>query len=233
MKKALTFLSAAVLVCSASAAMAEKADFKALFNSNVDKVKFYACEQGDSFESACSSLFKKSYLVFKKNGTAIVCFGECEKKATWTVSKEGIRVKEPTGDQEYYFSEGQYLHYDDEETGDLMVYKLSKASQSQDVFFGQAPLVQKEDILRETAASGSGLVVLKVTGTSVRLRKGPGTSYDVAGMADAGGRHGELVASGAKAAGDGRQWYHVLYMLESPEAGYSRQDAWICADYVA
>ena len=47
MKKALTFLSAAVLVCSASAAMAEKADFKALFNSNVDKVKFYACEQGD------------------------------------------------------------------------------------------------------------------------------------------------------------------------------------------
>ncbi len=115
----------------------------------------------------------------------------------------------------------------------LLAGSALAAPQSQEVFFGQAPLVQKEDILREAESSGSGLVVLKVTGTSVRLRKGPGTSYDVAGMADAGGRHGELVASGAKAAGDGRQWYHVLYMLESPEAGYSRQDAWICADYVA
>ena len=126
MKRALTFLSAAVLLCSTCPAMAGSADFKSLFTSNADKVKFYACEQGDSFESACSSLFKKSYLIFKKNGSAIVCFGEGEKKATWKASKDGIKVNEPTGIQEYYFSEGQYLHYDDEETGDLIVYKLSK-----------------------------------------------------------------------------------------------------------
>ena len=106
------------------------------------------------------------------------------------------------------------------------------APQSQEVFFGQPPLVQKEEILRQAEASGTGLVLLKVTGTGVRLRQGPGSSHDVADMADADVRHGEFVASGATTAGDGRQWYHVLYKLESPEAGYSRQDAWICADYV-
>ncbi|MBO4295609.1 MAG: hypothetical protein J5863_02495 [Desulfovibrio sp.] len=96
MKKSLAFLSAAILIGSVATAMAGSADFKSLFKSNADNVKFYACEQGNSFESACSSLYKKSYLVFKKNGTAIVCFGEGEKKATWMVSKDGIKVNEPT-----------------------------------------------------------------------------------------------------------------------------------------
>ncbi len=81
MKKALTFLSAAVLLCSASVAMAESANFKSLFNNNADNVKFYACEQGDSLKNACSSLYKQSYFVFKKNVTAIVSYGECEKKS--------------------------------------------------------------------------------------------------------------------------------------------------------
>lgn len=130
MKQALTFLSAAlavaILLCPEAATAGGSADFEALFKSNADKAKFYVCEQGDSFESACSSLYKKSYLIFKKNGTAIVCFGEGEKKATWTASKDGITLKTPTGNQEYFFSEGKYLHCDDEETGDLIVYKLSK-----------------------------------------------------------------------------------------------------------
>ena len=41
------------------------------------------------------------------------------------------------------------------------------APQSQEVFFGQPPLVQKEEILRQAEASGTGLVLLKVTGTGV------------------------------------------------------------------
>ena len=35
------------------------------------------------------------------------------------------------------------------------------------------------------------------------------------------------------ASGDGRQWYHVLYLLEHQEEdGLSGTDAWVCADYV-
>ncbi len=126
MKKALTFLSAAVLLCSASVAMAESANFKSLFNNNADNVKFYACEQGDSLKNACSSLYKQSYFVFKKNGTVIVSYGEGEKKAKWTESKNGVNVKEPDGNFEYTFSEGKYLSYVEEETGDLIAFKLAK-----------------------------------------------------------------------------------------------------------
>ncbi len=61
MKQALTFLSAtlaaAVLICPEAATAGGSTDFKALFTSNADKAKFYICEQGDSFESACSSLY--------------------------------------------------------------------------------------------------------------------------------------------------------------------------------
>ena len=106
--------------------MAESANFKSLFNNNADNVKFYACEQGDSLKNACSSLYKQSYFVFKKNGTAIVSYGEGEKKAKWTESKNGVNVKEPDGNFEYTFSEGKYLSYVEEETGDLIAFKLAK-----------------------------------------------------------------------------------------------------------
>ena len=126
MKNSLACLCAAVLLCPASAAMAQAAGFQALFSGGAASVTFYACEQGDSFESACSSLYKTSYLVFKKNGKATVCYGEGEKQGTWTVHKGAVRLSDPTGSTDFSLSEGKYLHYDDEETGDLIVYKLSK-----------------------------------------------------------------------------------------------------------
>ena len=47
------------------------------------------------------------------------------------------------------------------------------------------------------------------------------------------GGHDELVASRQTSYGDGRQWYHVLYVLvDQEETAYIPEDIWICADYV-
>ncbi len=99
---------------------------------------------------------------------------------------------------------------------------------------GQA-LVPKDAFRRQVDAFTQGLVRLKVAGSSVRLRRGPGTSHEVAGMANENGEgwHSELIAARQPSSGDGRQWYHVLYVLErQEETAYIREDAWICADFV-
>ncbi|MCR5258622.1 MAG: hypothetical protein K6E40_10755 [Desulfovibrio sp.] len=49
-----------------------------------------------------------------------------KKKAKLTESKNGVNVKEPDGNFEYTFSEGKYLSYVEEETGDLIAFKLAK-----------------------------------------------------------------------------------------------------------
>ena len=73
-------------------------------------------------------------------------------------------------------------------------------------------------------------------GTEVRLRTGPGTSHQVLRKVNTSGGaapNDELVASRQKVSGDGREWYHVLYVpaWREPE-GYMPTDAWICADFV-
>ena len=98
-----------------------------------------------------------------------------------------------------------------------------------------AALVPRDALRRQADAFTQGLVRLKVTGSSVRLRRGPGTSHEVAGMVNENGEgwHSELIAARQKSSGDGRQWYHVLYVLErQEETAYIREDAWICADFV-
>ena len=98
-----------------------------------------------------------------------------------------------------------------------------------------AALVPGDALRRQVDAFTQGLVLLKVTGSSVRLRRGPGTSHEVAGMANENGQgwHSEIIAERQKSSGDGRQWYHVLYVLEQQEeTAYIREDAYICADFV-
>ncbi len=96
-------------------------------------------------------------------------------------------------------------------------------------------LIPRESFLRQVDSHMDGLVHLKVTGSGVRLRKGPGTSHGTAGIANENGEgwHAELIASKEKVSGEGRQWYHVLYVVEKEvTTAYVRTDAWICADFV-
>ena len=45
-----------------------------------------------------------------------------------------------------------------------------------------------------------------------------------------GGWHSELIASRQTSSGDGRKWYHVLYVLErQEETAYLREEAFIRA----
>lgn len=96
-------------------------------------------------------------------------------------------------------------------------------------------LLPREAFLRQADARLAGLVLLKATGSNVRLRKGPGTSHEAAGVANKNGEgwHAELVASREKVSGEGRQWYHVLYLVEKEvDTAYIPADVWICADFV-
>ncbi|MBR6467268.1 MAG: hypothetical protein IKT16_03830 [Desulfovibrio sp.] len=103
---------------------------------------------------------------------------------------------------------------------------------------GAAELVPRETFARQIDAFLAGFVHFKVVGTDVRLRKGPGTQHEVQCKLNERGRSkddtwSEGVALRETASGDGRQWYHVLYLLEHQEEdGLSPMDAWVCADYV-
>ena len=70
----------------------------------------------------------------------------------------------------------------------------------------------------------------------MRLRTGPGTSRQVLRKVNTSkgvAPNDELVASRQTVSGDGREWYHVLYVPAWGEAeGYMPTDAWICADFV-
>ena len=98
-----------------------------------------------------------------------------------------------------------------------------------------AALVPKEALCRQADDFVQGLVRLKVAGSSVRLRRGPGSGYEEAGVANEGGGgwHSELIASRQTSSGDGRKWYHVLYVLEQQEeTAYLREESFIRADFV-
>ena len=103
---------------------------------------------------------------------------------------------------------------------------------------GAAELVPRETFARQIDAFLAGLVHFKVAGTDVRLRKGPGTQHEVLEKLNERGLSkydtcSEGVALRETASGDGRQWYHVVYLLEHQEEdGLGPMDAWVCADYV-
>ena len=97
------------------------------------------------------------------------------------------------------------------------------------------PFVPAEEFHGRVEDYMSGLVHLTVTGTNVRLRKGPGTSHDVVGVARESGSEwlGELIATEEKTPGDGRLWYNVVFAIEKEvDTNYAEKDAWICADFV-
>lgn len=95
-------------------------------------------------------------------------------------------------------------------------------------------LLPKEQFRAQVDAFMAGLVHLKATSTGVRLRKGPGTSHEVQVKINHDDwPDSELVASRETVSSEGKQWYHVLYMLEQQEeTAYLPMDAWICADFV-
>ena len=80
-------------------------------------------------------------------------------------------------------------------------------------------LLPREAFLRQADARLAGLVLLKATGSNVRLRKGPGTSHETAGVANKNGEgwHAELVASREKVSGEGREFITIYYGADTTE----------------
>ena len=95
--------------------------------------------------------------------------------------------------------------------------------------------VPREKLLEQVRTLLDDLVHLKVRGTNVRLRKGPGTEHEITGRVSAGDFGGELIAWKEKsAAKDGRLWYRLTYRLErQEETAYVDADDYICADFVS
>ncbi len=93
--------------------------------------------------------------------------------------------------------------------------------------------VPKKILLEQSDSLLGGLVHLKVKGTNVRLRKGPGTAHPITGQVSSGGLVGELIAWKETIRGkDGKSWYRVLYRLErQEETAYVEVDEYVCADF--
>ncbi len=139
----------------------------------------------------------------------------------------------------------------------LLVASCAAAAQTPGETPGQASAwIPKDEFIRQEKAFMDSLVLLKVVppdsgrrvsvlhelyqfftgqrdagGGGAVLREGPGESYRVLGDVHPGAT---FAALGETASAEGRQWYHVFYLLARANdicVVRKELDAWICADF--
>lgn len=218
----------------AAGAQAQSCDIDDIFTeTGADTLTFYECTgKGQSIKAICRSVNRKKSVSLRIDGMASGNYFDRKNgfTGTWKRLDNGdVEVSEgPSLGMCLSLVDRKYLVYHAEEGDDIYPYVLD-AGPSVAQAPGAAPSGKAE-------AFAQGLVHLKATGTEVRLRTGPGTSHQVLRKVNTSGGaapNDELVASRQKVSGDGREWYHVLYVpaWREPE-GYMPTDAWICADFV-
>ena len=226
----------------AAGASAQSCDIDDIFTATgADTLTFYECTgKGQSIKAICRSVNRKKSVSLRIDGMASGNYFDRKNgfTGTWKRLDNGdVEVSEsPSLGMSLSLVDRKYLVYHAEEGDDIYPYVLdagSSAAQAQGRTSAQA---QGAAPSGKADAFAQGLVHLKATGTEVRLRTGPGTSHKVLRKVNTSGGaapNDELVASRKTVSGDGKEWYHVLYVpaWREPE-GYMPTDAWICADFV-
>ena len=224
-------------------AQAQSYGIEALFaGRGARSLTFYECTgKGGSAKAICRSVNRKKSVTFRRDGMASGNYFDRKKgfTGTWKQSPDSDDVSVTEGPAlgvQFSLVDGKYLVYFAEESDDIYPYVLEEKSPARSA--GASELIPREAYARQIDAFLAGLVHFKVVGTDVRLRKGAGPQHEVLCKLNESGRSkydtwSEGVALRKTASGDGRQWYHVLYLLEHQEEdGLVPMDAWICADYV-
>ena len=214
MNKRLFCLATAFLapLGASSCAQAQPCGIKALFGGRgAESLAFYECtDKGGSARAICRPVSRKKSVTFRRDGTASGNYFDRKEgfTGTWKQrpdSGDASVTEGPALGITFSVVDGKYLVYFAEEGNDIHPYVLEEKIPSR-IAAGQAQAQAPDASLQAWAdAFAAGLVHIRVTGTDVRLRTGPGTSHPVlrkVNASEGAAPGGELAASRETASGD-------------------------------